>query len=624
MSETVYNALSGTQAVTCDVGPGTYGRSWAVHGFALATDLKQGDVIYLSCHIALKSVTGLMRAGFEPKINGQNAGCWLVNPTGDFDGIITKSYTVSADVPAGTNLLQDSAYIQPFDGKTFTVADGGYARVDHLMMSIGQPAAWAPAEGETVYNLLRSDDILWAGAITGTAQRITLSHAFANQLISSEAFARIFKPGHTYTLSYSGKVIEPAPDTAYREDRFGIILYSPAGGWSKSFDVQEYHDNPPAGYTFHKSKTFTTPDSYPGDVRMLTYSGYSRDESGAAHQGIVEIDDLMIVEGSTPAAWAPAEGETLTADGGGGMTEPTNLVKTQPDENEVQTIARIWSRLDGTAHDSTTDYHIAVTINPDAQIAAEAIGLSIKYTDSSGGLNWPRSASIASAIPANVWTRVEGTVTLPAGMTPYAVSIWRPSVMHFRACNLVVYPLTGGRIVRARGATAGYISKAKEATVLYTPSKSARQVRVILLDETGSSIYDIQSVAIVADAEELQGKVAAQESSIQTIQSDMTTVQSGLSGLNVRLASMQTELAGVSAGDVLYQVPYTVSGGKATFTAAVYKSGVECHTSYDPSCFTWYLKSEAGTVKIGTGYSVTVNVSDVGYGGFIVGVFETQ
>ena len=475
-SSTAYNALSGTQAVTCELGPGTYRVGLSKYGFALATDLKQGDVIYLSCHIALKSVTGLNRLGFEPVINGQYARCWLANPTGDFDGIITKSYTVSADVPAGTNLLQAGAYIQPFQGKTFTVADGGYVRVDHLMMSIGQPAAWAPAEGET-----------------------------------------------------------------------------------------------------------------------------------------------------------------LTADGGGGgMTEPTNLVKTQPDENAVQTIAgatpatnkwRIWSRLDGTAQDSTTDYHIAATINPDAQIAAGAIGLNIKYIDSSGADNWPRSASIASAIPANAWTRVEGTVTLPAGMTPDTVSIWWPSNatdMHFRACNLVVYPLAGGRIVRARGTAAGYISKAKEATVLYTPSKSARQVRVILLDETGSSIYDIQSVAIVADAEELQGKVAAQESSIQTIQSDMTTVQSGLSGLNVRLASMQTELAGVSAGDVLYQVPYTVSGGKATFTAAVYKSGVECHTSYDPSCFTWYLKSEAGTVKIGTGYSVTVNVSDVGYGGFIVGVFETQ
>lgn len=174
------------------------------------------------------------------------------------------------------------------------------------------------------------------------------------------------------------------------------------------------------------------------------------------------------------------------------------------------------------------------------------------------------------------------------------------------------------------GSTIAYTSTEKEASVLYAPKSGARGVTVMLLDASGTYTYDIQSVAIVADAEELQGKVAAQESSIQTIQSDMTTVQSGLSGLNVRLASMQTELAGVSAGDVLYQVPYTVSDGKATFTAAVYKSGVECHTSYDPSCFTWYLKSEAGTVKIGTGYSVTVNVADAGYGGFVVGIFETQ
>lgn len=484
---------------------------------------------------------------------------------------------------------------------------------------------------ETVYNLLRSDDILWAGDITGTAQRITLWHVWVRQLISSEAFARIFKPGHTYTLSYSGKVIEPAPDTAYREDRFGIWLYSSAN-WCDVFDMQEYHDNPPTGYTFRVSRTFTIPDAYPGDVKILVYSDYSRDESGARHQGIVEIDDLMIVEGSTPAAWAPAEGEALTADGGGGaMTEPTNLVKTQPDESRLysatvesfKTIFR--SPMDDLPVSSATAVHFAITVRAESgkTIDSGTLNLWMRYKKPSGTEGYCDTYYTASTI-GDSWTRIETTGTIPAGMTAKHIGISLYKTASLYMTNLTVYLLTGGRIVRARGATAGYISKAKEATVLYTPSKSARQVRVILLDETGSSIYDIQSVAIVADAEELQGKVAAQESSIQTIQSDMTTVQSGLSGLNVRLASMQTELAGVSAGDVLYQVPYTVTDGKATFTAAVYKAGVECHTSYDPSCFTWYRKSEAGTVKIGTGYSVTVNVADVGYGGFVVGVFETQ
>lgn len=172
------------------------------------------------------------------------------------------------------------------------------------------------SEGNTVYNLLRSSDILWGDKITGTAQRITLSHIWANKLISSKAFARIFKPGHTYTLSYTVKVIEPAPGTYRRDERYGVTLYSPSGMHGIKGTLV-YHGNPSAGDTFHMSGTFTAADSYPGDVMMLAYSDYARDESGAMHTGIVEIDDLMIVEGSTPAAWAPAEGETLTADGGG-------------------------------------------------------------------------------------------------------------------------------------------------------------------------------------------------------------------------------------------------------------------------------------------------------------------
>ena len=319
---------------------------------------------------------------------------------------------------------------------------------------------------ETVYNLLRSSDILWAGDITGTAQRITLSHIWARQLISSEAFARIFKPGHTYTLSYSGKVIEPAPDTAYREDRLGFALYTSAGGWSKSFSVWEYHDNPPAGYTFHKSRTFTTFDSYPGDVEMLAYSDYSRDENGVGHKGIVEISDLMIVEGSTPAAWAPAEGEALTADGGGGgMTEPTNLVNTQPDETHLYsaTVASgghvgVWAS--GTSGfvpmslSANTDVHAAITVmSKSGALDAGTIYLSINYTDSAGHSNWMTTHN-AIGVGAS-WTRIEMTVTIPAGMTIAQVAVGLSKTASLYMTNLTVYPLTGGRIVRARGANDG-------------------------------------------------------------------------------------------------------------------------------------------------------------------------
>ena len=319
------------------------------------------------------------------------------------------------------------------------------------------------SEGNTVYNLLRSRDILWAGDITGTAQRITLWHVWARKLISSEAFARIFKPGHTYTLSYSGKVIEPAPDTAYREDRFGVMLYSPAD-WRKGFDVLEYHDNPPAGYTFHKSMTFTTSDSYPGDVKILAYSDYSRDESGAAHQGIVEISDLMIVEGSTPAAWAPAEGETLTADGGGGaMTEPTNLAKTQPDESHLYSAtvesghfkSVLYALMDDLPVSSTTAVHLAITVRAESgkTIDSGTLNLWVRYKDSSGAYNYAETYYTASTI-GDSWTRIETTGTIPAGMTADQIGITLYKTASLYMTNLTVYLLTGGRIVRARGTTA--------------------------------------------------------------------------------------------------------------------------------------------------------------------------
>ena len=322
------------------------------------------------------------------------------------------------------------------------------------------------SDGNTVYNLLRSRDILWGNKFSGTAQKIVCSHVWVQPIISSEAFARIFKPGHTYTLSSQYKIIEPAPDTYHREDRFGLLIHE--NSFTTDVPFLRIQNNPTAGYTARISKTFTLAANLPSDIGLVAYSDYSRDENGVSHTGILEISDLMIVEGDTPAAWAPAEGETLTADGGGGgMTEPTNLVITQPDENEVQTIAGaspptiksfIRSVLSADKMTATTDVHIGITINPDQEIPVGDLMPYVRYGGDGGYYNYANAARNAAPIPANTWTRIEGTCTVPAGMTPEAASIgWsgKTTDMHYRACNFVVYPLTGGRIVRARGANDG-------------------------------------------------------------------------------------------------------------------------------------------------------------------------
>ena len=159
-----------------------------------------------------------------------------------------------------------------------------------------------------VYNLLRSSDILWGNSFSGTAQKIVCSRVWVTPIISSEAFARIFKPGHTYTLSCQYKIIEPAPDTYHREDRFGLLIHENTFAADVSF--LHYHDNPTAGYTVRISNTFTLAANLPSDIQLVAYSDFSKDENGVRHLGVLEISDLMIVEGSTPAAWAPAECET--------------------------------------------------------------------------------------------------------------------------------------------------------------------------------------------------------------------------------------------------------------------------------------------------------------------------
>lgn len=158
--------------------------------------------------------------------------------------------------------------------------------------------------------------------------------------------------------------------------------------------------------------------------------------------------------------------------GGGGMTEPTNLVKTQPNETTTYTVKAVVhddgrhtdavssGRLgDGnTKLSATTSFHIGITIKPDKNIPSRRVWAWISYYDDAGAINFANSSKISYVIPAGVWTRLEWTVTVPAGMILYAshISIDRlADEIKFQATNFVVYPLTGGRIVRARGANDG-------------------------------------------------------------------------------------------------------------------------------------------------------------------------
>lgn len=84
-----------------------------------------------------------------------------------------------------------------------------------------------------------------------------------------------------------------------------------------------------------------------------------------------------------------------------------------------------------------------------------------------------------------------------------------------------------------------------------------------------------------------------------------------------------TALSGVN-GNLIYDHTFTISNGIATFTPHVYQKGQEVTTNYAKSCFTWKYRLINGsevtlTTKNDRGCDVTI--TNLGYGGHIIGIF---
>lgn len=169
-----------------------------------------------------------------------------------------------------------------------------------------------------------------------------------------------------------------------------------------------------------------------------------------------------------------------------------------------------------------------------------------------------------------------------------------------------------------------YYSSDVEETKVYTPSVSARMIRCTLMDENGNFL-DSQTVTVIADADELNDALIQAQSAIQSVSTRVGTVETGINGLRVDLGEMETQIHGMAAGNLLFQTPYTLNEAQTiyTFNAKVYKEGEDVHTDYPRSWFQWFRRTESGTTKLGTGYSVSVNKNTLGYGATIIGRFST-
>lgn len=103
---------------------------------------------------------------------------------------------------------------------------------------------------------------------------------------------------------------------------------------------------------------------------------------------------------------------------------------------------------------------------------------------------------------------------------------------------------------------------------------------------------------------------------------DVSKIQAGSITVGKLSPSIQNTLNSAD-NTFIYDHEYTVSNGVASFTAYLYKGGVDVKTDFSSSQFTWFYKTEDSQTmtSLGTGYTCTVNIANMGYGGHVIGRF---
>lgn len=169
---------------------------------------------------------------------------------------------------------------------------------------------------ETIYNLLKPSDISWGNTVIGlSSQNIQMKSAWATTIINHQKLLEIFSPGKTYTISYKERIDRLPNKGSLSEHRSGLRLYCVSDS-SKNIDV--YCNFNWTRIQPEEAVSITTvkiPDPIPENYVLLGYA-IIYDDNGKKYFGDVTISDLMIVEGSEPAAWAPSAEEEISVGGG--------------------------------------------------------------------------------------------------------------------------------------------------------------------------------------------------------------------------------------------------------------------------------------------------------------------
>lgn len=244
--------------------------------------------------------------------------------------------------------------------------------------------------------------------ILGTAE--ALDNDFYS--VAQYGLAEPLVVGRTYTVSaYVEEVSRSGSDQPM------LAVYDGASWWSPG--------HLSGGVPGVQTLTFTYAQPFEGHADPSRLFLYNTPPNGTGVTRRARLRDVMLVEGTTPAAWAPAEGEELA--GGWGAQMSANLWNTstenfKPDANGVYLVGKSTGELYCTIAGASALAAIQ-PVHMGASLRGADKGVLkpfVEYKDAAGNLNW---VGFPKWTPTSQWQRFDATCFVPSGMTPTRIGL---------------------------------------------------------------------------------------------------------------------------------------------------------------------------------------------------------
>lgn len=263
----------------------------------------------------------------------------------------------------------------------------------------------------------------------------------------------------------------------------------------------------------------------------------------AGNSGAVYLALPMANRGTTPAAWAPAEGESLA---GGGALMSANLLagyaprtlnnttkftgyQLTPEIDLWTTTAFSASKhADVIAHytgggtmpslatlssNQTVTATCGVTTATSTSFNASVLRVWLQYADSAGNANWLNLPAVSETVTNGKWTRIGGAGVIPSGM-------------HITGCGLAKY--SGAAAFIMTDITLSYGSGLPVAEETFTPFETASHA------QTEYATYASQKIL----SDSITSEVKARAKTDGAVSELSTKMEQTVKGINVSLDSL--------------------------------------------------------------------------------------